>query len=209
MLIGLTGKYCAGKNHIAAILEKKGFPVLDIDKLGHQVLEIEKKAICGQFGADLLKTDGSLDRRLLGQRVYGQQDKLPLLEAIVHPKVNQLTDEWIQNREELGDRAIILNAALLHKSSVFDKLGMIILVSAPYLTRLLRAKKRDKLSFREIIKRFASQKDFNDRYLSINSRPDSAEIYRVENSGFLKLCLKGCRYQKLELKIDKIMERIG
>jgi len=175
MIIGLTGTYCAGKNHIAALLEARGFPVLDVDKLGYQVLETEKEAIFAQFGSDLKKTDGSPDRRLLGQRVFGQPEKLAALENIVHPAVNRLTDEWIAAQKS----HCVINAALLHRSSVFQKLDRLLLVTAPFLTRLFRAKKRDKLPWVEILKRIASQKDFTPQYLSIN-----AEIYRVENSGF-------------------------
>ena len=175
MIIGLTGTYCAGKNHIAALLEARGFPVLDVDKLGYQVLETEKEAIFAQFGSDLKKPDGSPDRRLLGQRVFGQPEKLAALENIVHPAVNKLTDEWIAAQKS----HCVINAALLHRSSVFHKLDRLLLVTAPFLTRLLRAKKRDKLSWGQILKRIASQKDFTPQYLSIN-----AEIYRVENSGF-------------------------
>jgi len=196
MLIGLAGTYCAGKNHVAEILEKRGLPVLDVDKLGYQVLEAEKDAIFAQFGSDLKKTDGTLDRRLLGQRVFGNPEKLNLLEAIVHPPANRLTDEWIAAQKGL----CVINAALLHRSSVFNKLEAIILVKAPFLTRLIRAKRRDKLSFTAILKRFASQKDFNSQYLSIN-----AEIYRVENSSvFGSLNVQ----KKLERRIDRIIEGI-
>jgi len=175
MIIGLTGTYCAGKNHIAAMLEARGFPSLDVDKLGYQVLETEKDAIFAQFGSDLKKPDGSPDRRLLGQRVFGQPEKLAALENIVHPAVNKLTDEWIAAQKS----HCVINAALLHRSSAFHKLDRLILVTAPLLTRLFRAKKRDKLSWGQILRRFASQKDFTPQYLSIN-----AEIYRIENSGF-------------------------
>jgi dephospho-CoA kinase len=197
MLIGLTGKYCAGKNHVASILEKKGLPVLDVDKLGYQVLETEKTAIFAQFGCDLQKPDGSLDRRLLGQRVFGDSEKLRLLEAIVHPPVNRMTAEWAEKNK---DKTCVINAALLHRSVFFGKLDRIILVTAPFLTRLLRAKRRDKLLWPEILKRFSSQKDFNSQYLSAN-----AEIIRVGNpglSGSLKL------QQKLERRIDIILEGI-
>jgi len=196
MLIGLTGVYCAGKNHAAEILERRGLPVLDVDKLGYQVLETEKEAIFAQFGTDLQKADGSPDRRLLGQRVFGNPEKLTALEAIVHPAANRLTDEWIAAQKGL----CVINAALLHRSSVFNKLEAIILVRAPFLTRLIRAKRRDKLSFQAILKRFASQKDFNSQYLSVN-----AEIYRVENPG-----LFGSRIarQKLEGRIDSVIEGI-
>jgi len=175
MIIGLTGTYCAGKNHIAAMLEARGFPVLDVDKLGYRVLDTEKEAIFAQFGLDLKKPDGSPDRRLLGQRVFGQPEKLAALENIVHPAVNKLTDEWIAAQKT----HCVINAALLHRSSVFHKLDRLLLVTAPFLTRLLRAKKRDRLPWGQILKRIASQRDFTPQYLSIN-----AEIYKVENSGF-------------------------
>ena len=203
MIIGLTGTYCAGKNHVAAILEKRGFPVLDVDKLGHQVLETEKQRIFTQFGSDLEKTDGSLDKRLLSQRVFGNPEKLAALEAIVHPEVNRLTDEWLAAQNS----HCVVNAALLHKSSVFSKLDCIILVTAPFFTRLLRAKRRDKLSWQEILKRIASQKDFNNQYLSINTSVKCAEIYKIENPG-LEKTISISRNLKLEDRIDKILEGI-
>jgi len=197
MLIGLTGKYCTGKNHVASVLEKKGLPVLDVDKLGYHALETEKTAVFAQFGSDLQKPDGSLDRRLLGQRVFGNPEKLKLLEAIVHPPVNRLTAEWTAKNK---DKTCVINAALLHRSAVFAKLDLIILVTSPFFTRLLRAKRRDGLSWTEILKRFSSQKDFNSQYLSVN-----AEIKRVGNPG-----LSGSRklLQKLERRIDIILEGI-
>jgi len=192
MIIGLTGTYCAGKNHISTLLEARGLPVLDVDKLGYQVLENEKEAIFAKFGSDLKKIDGSLDRRLLGARVFGQPEKLAALENIIHPGVNRLTDEWIAAK----NNHCVINAALLHRSSAFQRLDRLILVTAPFLTRLFRAKKRDKLPWGEILKRMSSQKNFTSQYLAIN-----AEIYRVENSGFP--CSK-----RLERRIDKFVKGI-
>jgi len=204
MLIGLTGKYCAGKNHIAEILEKRGLPVLDVDKLGHKVLENEKQTIFTQFGSDLQRADGSLDRRLLGERVYGKPDELAKLETIVHPGANRLTDEWIAEKKNAGCKICVINAALLHKSSVFEKLDCIIIITAPFLTRLLRARRRDRLLWKELLKRFASQKNFNSQYLSTK-----AEIYKVENCGLQnRPGLIGSRNLKIERRIDKIMEGI-
>jgi len=197
MLIGLTGTYCSGKNHVAALLEARGLPVLDVDKLGYQVLEFEKEAIFAKFGSDLQKADGSLDRRLLGQRVFGKPEKLAALETIVHPPVDRLAEEWITQN---GDRACIINAALLHRSLVFKRLDRIILVTAPFYTRLLRARRRDGLSWMEILKRFTSQRDFNSQYLAVN-----AEIYIVENPG---LSNSQRLRQKLEFRLNKVLEGI-
>jgi len=200
MLIGLTGTYCSGKNHIAALLEARGLPVLDVDILGYHVLESEKEAIFARFGKDLQQNDGSVNRRLLGQRVFGKPEELAALEGIVHTPVNRLTEEWIAQNTTIGNRACVINAALLHRSTIFNRLDFIILIEAPFLTRLLRARRRDKLSWADLSKRFASQKHFMSQYLAIN-----AEIKRVENPGFT-----GSRRlnQKLERQIDKILEGI-
>ena len=197
MLIGLTGTYCAGKNHVAALLEARGLPVLDVDKLGYAVLEAEKEAVFARFGKDLRKPDGKVDRRLLGERVFGKPQELADLEAIVHPQANRLTDEWITDQK---GKNCVINAALLHRSTSFAQMDRIILVTAPFLTRLLRARRRDGLSWPALVMRFSGQKNFNSQYLAGN-----AEIYRVENPG-----LAGSRRLrlKLERRINEISEGI-
>jgi dephospho-CoA kinase len=207
MIIGITGTYCAGKNYVAALLEIRGLPVLDVDKLGYKALETEKEAIIARFGDDLRKTCGSwqpeaaLDRRLLGQIVFGNPEKLAALEAIVHPAANRLTDEWIAAQ----GKHCVINAALLHRANIFNRLDRIIMVTAPYLTRLLRARRRDRLSWQEIIRRFASQHSFNSQYLTINANPVSAEIYIVKNPGITS---SQKLRQKLERRVDKAIEGI-
>jgi dephospho-CoA kinase len=197
MIIGLTGKYCVGKNYIASLLEARGLPVIDVDKVGYQVLETEKEAIFARFGEDLKRADGSLDRRLLGQKVFGVPEELAALEGIVHPPVNCIVDEWVAANTAAGKHSVI-NAALLHRAAAFDRLDRIILVKASLFTRILRARRRDGLSLPVIIKRFASQKNFYSQYLASN-----AEIYIVENPG-----QSGSRDLKLERRIDKILEGI-
>jgi dephospho-CoA kinase len=192
MLIGLTGTYCAGKNHVAALLEQRGLAALDVDKLGYTAIESEKAAILARFGADLTQPDGTVNRRRLGERVFGRPKELAALEAIVHPVANRLTSEWISAR---GGKPCVIHAALLHKSSAFAQLDFVILVSAPFLVRLLRAKKRDGLSWPVLLKRFASQRNFTAQYLA-----GKADIYRVANSGFSG---------KLERRIDAILSREG
>jgi dephospho-CoA kinase len=193
MLIGLAGMYCAGKNHVAAILEQRGLAVLDVDKLGYIAIENKKAAIFARFGDDLRNQDGSVNRRLLGERVFGSEGELAALEAIVHPEANRLSLEWIAAQ---NGKPCVINAALLHKSALFHRLDGIILVSAPWLVRLIRAKQRDKLPWAALLKRFASQKQFAAQYLAGN-----ADIYKVENPGTNRA--------KLECRLDAILSGIG
>jgi len=202
MLIGLTGMYCAGKNLIASLLEKRGLPVLDVDKVGHGVIENVKEAIFGRFGDDIRNSDGSVNRKQLGAKVFGNNNELSALEAIVHPEVNLLTEEWVASR----DGNCVINAALLHKSSVFKRLDCIIVVRAPLIVRLFRAKRRDKLPLTVLIKRLSSQKQFNSQYLSGN-----ADIYRVENPGICRFGSSAGSVKaeaRLERRIDAILSRV-
>jgi dephospho-CoA kinase len=175
MIIGLTGPYCAGKNFIAALLEARGLETLDVDKLGHQAIEQCRQAILARFGPGILGDDGRIDRRALGTLAFAAPLELAALEAIVHPQANRLTDAWIAAR---GDRPVVINAALLHRSSAFDRLDCVIQVRAPFLTRLLRARRRDRLPWKALFKRFDSQKHFFTQYFGKN-----ADIYTIDNGG--------------------------
>jgi dephospho-CoA kinase len=107
-----------------------------------------------------------------------------------------MTGAWINER---AGKPRVINAALLHRSMAFAELGHIILVKAPLLTRLFRARKRDGLSFKELFKRFKSQGDFTSQYLSRKS-----DIHIVENRGF---CTFFSRFnqKRLERRIDRLL----
>ena len=173
-VIGLTGPYCAGKNYVSLILEQLSFPVLDVDKLGHEIIEKEKDRLVMRFGEDILSPEGLVDRKRLGNKVFGRPKELTALEEIIHPGVNRETLEWINERKE---KMCFINAALLHRSSAFEVLDAIILVEAPIFVRMLRARNRDHLPWISIIKRFWSQRKFSSQ-LSVKK----TDIYKVSNS---------------------------
>jgi dephospho-CoA kinase len=200
MLIGLTGAYCAGKNHVGRLLEARGLQVLDVDKLGHRATEDEKAAIVSRFGPGVLSSDGKVDRSALGKLVFGKPDELAALEAIIHPAANRLAEKWIAERPG-GD--LVINAALLHRATVFDRLDFIIMVCAPYWERLLRARRRDGLPFHLLMKRFASQKNFAAQYFG-----KKADIYTVDNRGVFGPCARH-REAALERELDTIFAREG
>jgi dephospho-CoA kinase len=200
MTIGLTGSYCAGKNHVANLLHTRGFEVLDVDRLGHTALELEKTAIVAMFGEAILADDGLINRRKLGERVFSNPEELRNLEKIIHPAVNKLTEDWLAAHE---GHDLVVNAALLHRSTVFERLDMIILVRAPFITRLCRARKRDKLPFLDLIKRFASQKDFNSQYFQ-----KRADIHYIDNRGSFGP-FHTFRARGLERRLDSVLARKG
>ena len=142
MIIGLTGKSCAGKDTVAALLDKKRFEVIDVDKLGHDALAMNKDKLVEAFGDGIIAQDGSVDRKVLGPLVFSNPDKLEALNSITHPWMH---DEAIRRAEEAereGKDAVI-NAALLESMGFIESCDRIILVVAGYETRLKRALQRD------------------------------------------------------------------
>jgi dephospho-CoA kinase len=194
LLLGLTGPYCAGKNFAGGILAEKGFAVLDVDKLGHVALENQKDAVAARFGNGVLGADGRIDRRALGAFVFGKPRELAALEDIVHPEVNRLTLEWMEPRRNSD---CVINAALLHKSGAFTMLDAVIFIRAPYIARMLRARRRDGLPFREIRRRFNSQRF--DVYYS----GEKTDIYYINNCGF-GFC-RPLNRSRFERRLDEIL----
>jgi len=201
-IIGLTGSYCAGKNHVASILERSFIPVLDVDKLGHKAIETEKERLLERFGNDILSQDGSMsiDRKRLGNKVFGRQEELQALEEIIHPVANRETLAWINAQ---GEPACVINAALLHRSSAFGMLDAVIIVEAPFFVRLLRARKRDRLPWTALLKRFKSQRKFKAQLFK-----EFADIYKVENSACFSFN-KDSAEKKLNKRVNEILSIEG
>jgi dephospho-CoA kinase len=194
-IIGLTGKCCAGKNAAGALLEAWGYPVLDVDLLGHEALQAEREAVAERFGRDVLDGSGRVDRKLLGTKVFGQPAELAALEAIVHPAANTMTSEWIDRQLATGGPACVVNAALLHKSSAFSVLDALFIVTAPLPVRLLRARRRDGLPWRMVLERMWQQRNFDSQYSQ-----SKADIYKVDNTSTLSA---------LEAALREALERAG
>jgi dephospho-CoA kinase len=196
MLVGLTGLSCAGKNYVASLLEQRGCRVLDADELAHQVLDEQKEAVVSRWGDGILDQNGKVNRKELGAAVFGKREELCALEDLLYPAIDGKTLAWAEDNK---DDICVVNAAVLHKSAAFEKLDFIVIVRAPFLTRLIRAKIRDKRRFGEIVRRFQSQKDFLSQYLRKN-----ADTCIMENGGIGVFSFRS----SMGKKIDKLMTRL-
>ena len=87
IVVGLTGKYCAGKNLVSSRFEHRGIPVLDVDKLGHDAIKSSHDILLKCFGTGIVGQSGEVDRKRLGAIVFSDAAQLARLEAIVHPKM--------------------------------------------------------------------------------------------------------------------------
>ena len=171
MVIGITGRYCSGKNTVTELLEPHGFDIIDVDRIGHKAL-LEKREIVGRtFGSRVLKTDSTVDRRTLGRIVFRSRRQRRKLEKILHPCMISMVKQEMNERE---GRSIIINAAILFRMGLHTLCDSIIFVQAPLISRLRRARSRDTLSFLETVKRLLFQG-------RVNLKKGDVDIHVIRN----------------------------
>ena len=127
---GLTGGIASGKSTVARFLEALGAKVVDADRVGHELLlasgPVHHK-IVAQFGREILKPGGEIDRARLGSMVFADPQKLDELNAIVHPALIARVDELAAELHARHPRAVILvDAALIYEANLAARFAKIV-----------------------------------------------------------------------------------
>jgi len=117
IVIGITGGIAAGKSTVARELLLRGARVIDADQLGHRVYEPGTpayRAVVSAFGPEIVAGDGSIDRAVLGARVFGRPEQLRRLTDIVWPATRRLVEQQIATiRAEEPEGIVVLEAVAL------------------------------------------------------------------------------------------------
>ena len=165
--IAVTGPMAAGKNYICSQMEKEGWSTVDADLLVHDAIELVKDRILDTFipyaeqqNLKLKKEDGSIDRRALGQLLFSFPDLLKVQESMVYPIITKWINDFIAEHDKT-----IINATVLYKTpDLLARCSKVIFVTAPFWTRLRRARHRDHLPYRQIFRRFHAQRHLLQEY---------------------------------------------
>lgn len=160
-LIALTGGIASGKSTIAARLAEHGAIVVDADRI---VREVQNPGgpvlarIATEFGADVIDGQGALDRAALGARVFGDEDALARLNAIVHPAVRaESARRFAAAFGDDADAVVVYDVPLLVEARVDDPWDLIVVADAPVEVRERRLIELRGLSEEEARSRLASQ----------------------------------------------------
>ena len=122
-VIGLTGGIASGKSTVTRFFKDRDIPVIDADILGHRTYDPGTdtfKAVVETFGDDLVAADGSIDRRVLGTKVFGKPEELKRLTDIVWPGIRKLASESLSEFEAAGNQLVVLEAAVLFEAGWED-----------------------------------------------------------------------------------------
>ena len=145
--VGLTGGLACGKSFVGAALADMGCLLIQADELGHEVLSPGGEAyedVVSEFGRDILAGDGSIDRRALAARVFGDPERLERLNALVHPAVirreEQLSAEFAARKP---DGIAVVEAAILIETGSYKRFDKMIVVTCDDERQLERAMGRE------------------------------------------------------------------
>ena len=166
--------YCSGKNTLISFLKDSDFSEIDVDRVGHRILEDRgvREELRRGFGVDIFTPQGAIDRRTLGQRVFRDPRRLRMLESIVHPPMVREVERTLQRLEG----AVVINAAVLFRMGLQRFCNVVICVRAPLIQRLKRARRRNGGSLVQVLRRIRAQ-----RGICPKLNGNDVDIYYVDN----------------------------
>lgn len=194
-VFGLTGGIGSGKSSVAALLRDRGVPVVDADELAREAVAAGSPGllqVVAAFGPEVLGPDGELDRKRLGQLVFGDPEARKRLNAITHPIVRGLSQERFAALERAGVVLAGYDVPLLFEVGLEQVLRPVVVVAASEATQLARVMARDGLSEADVRARLAAQLPLAEK----RARADHV----LDNDGSL---------EDLARQVDELLAKLG
>lgn len=118
-ILGLVGRAGSGKSAVARAIVADGGALIDADAIGHQVTDTDpevRRALQAEYGDDVYREDGTLDRKRVGDRVFHDPAARARLDALVHPRILARAWEELNRLRLTGHRGVVVldSALLLH-----------------------------------------------------------------------------------------------
>ncbi|MFK7697098.1 dephospho-CoA kinase [Paenibacillus sp. HJGM_3] len=196
MNIGLTGGIACGKSTVSAMLVKRGANLVDADRIAREVVLPGSPVlaqVAERFGQAILNEDGSLNRKKLGERIFGDETARRDLEGLLHPPIRATMREQLAQFERLQpDKLVVVDVPLLYESNLASMFEEVMLVYVPREVQLARLMARDSLTAEQAERRLAAQ-------LPIEQKRQWADIV-IDNSGTL---------EATERQLDQFWSRKG
>ena len=157
MLVAISGGIGSGKSIIARVLSTMGYSIYDCDSNARYLINNSseiKSEIKELIGENCILPDGTLNRKIVGDVVFNNPEKLGVLNKITHSAVRADIAKWEKTRDE---KLMFVETAILYQSKIDKMVDAVIDVEAPTDIRIKRIQKRNGLNINEILNRINAQ----------------------------------------------------
>lgn len=159
-IIGLTGGIACGKSTVSAHLRQKGAYIIDGDAVAKKLSEPYRpiwKAYVEHFGKQILNGDNTLNRRLIGQIVFSDEQEKVWMNSTMHPLIKEEILLELNQCKQNKIEVVILDIPLLYEAG-WDKLAdEVWVVQISRQLQIKRIQERDNLTEQEAINRIEAQ----------------------------------------------------
>ncbi|MBL5931578.1 dephospho-CoA kinase [Lelliottia amnigena] len=145
-IVALTGGIGSGKSTVADAFSRLGIVIVDADIIARQVVEPQTpglRAIEAHFGKDIINSDGTLNRRLLRERIFSRPEEKTWLNALLHPMIHQETQRQIS---AATSPYVLWVIPLLVENQLQHKANRILVIDVLPETQLQRTMLRDNVT---------------------------------------------------------------
>ena len=147
--LGITGRSGCGKSTVTAEFSAQGVPLADADRLSREILLPGSPLLpklAQRFGADILNTDGTLNRRLLADRAFATSEGKAALDSLTHPEIVRRIRAAKQAALDAGAPLFVLDGAVIVGTAAQAECDQLCVVTAPFETSVARIVARDGIS---------------------------------------------------------------
>ncbi|MGB3161407.1 dephospho-CoA kinase [Carnobacterium sp.] len=160
VILGLTGGIATGKSTVSDYFKELKIPVVDADVGSRAIVEPGTeglKKIVEHFGEKILKLDGTLDRKKLGEIVFNDTEQLKKLDSILEKNIRKWILKQMNDYLKLTPSLIVLDIPLLYEKNYLSEVDLVMVIATSKETQLSRLMKRDQLTRKAAELRIASQ----------------------------------------------------
>ena len=178
--VALTGSVGSGKSTVAACWADAGVPVVSADELAREAVlpgTPGLKKVREAFGESVLLSEGTLDRSGLRKIVFANEERRRTLEGILHPLIQGLRAQWVEEMRSAGATLVVSEIPLLFETGAQRDFDVTVLIDAPAELRSERLERDRGLSPREAREIMAAQMDSREKR--------AAADLVIENAGTL------------------------
>ena len=163
MIVGLTGGIGSGKSVAGDFFIELGIDVIDADHISKNILdnnESAKKLFLEHFGEKFIDKNNNVDRALLRDEIFKNEDEKEALESIIHPLVREEIFNFIENSNSVYK---IIMVPLIYETNSQDFYDKIVVVDCKEENQIIRASKRDNKTKNDIINIMKNQASSEER----------------------------------------------